>query len=402
MKKPLAAFLMVLIFLGCVAGLFLTAILMSHHQGRSEFQDIVEKTCGISSSSSCDVVNRSDFSRFLGMPVAFWGWQYYMAVLLLILGFFWEKNIFYLRLALLLGLFAILFDLVLFSYSFFILKTLCPLCVLSYGATFLCTIPLFFYIRHYSKQSEVYMKKIKVRWLLGGIFFTSLSLSFLYCREEPSQRQENKKDFNAVLEEAFQDFLKAYEKEPRVDLGNPVAGFRGASEAKFVIHEFADPLCPYCSLMGKKLKDFVSKNPNKVKVIYRHFPLDKNCNSKMKQQLHAGACELSFAMQCAHQQNRFFDMHDAIFAEQATWAKQANLADLSQLAKSLGMNVAKFQTCFQGNFARQAVARDLNKASELNVSGTPTLFVNNRKLPAVHADFIEFFLQKLLEHEEKK
>ncbi|MCS6983584.1 MAG: DsbA family protein [Leptospiraceae bacterium] len=396
--------------IGSLSGLFLSAILMAHHLGTPHFQDIVAQTCGMENTGGCHVVNRSGLSRFLGLPIAFWGWQYYMANLLLVIGYLLErKHTVFLKLALYLGFAALAIDALLFLYSFFVLKTLCPLCVYSYIATVLSLVPLFFYVQYHKRTqrgSTMFFQELrsllaqKITFVLLAVFIISMSLTFLYCHKGESENKAQ--DFHKVLEQAAQDFLKAYEKEPIVDLGKPATPGRGATQGILTIHEFADPLCPYCSLMGKKLKDFSERNPEKVKIIYRHFPLDKNCNKNLKTQIHPGACELSYALQCAADQNKFYEMHDAIFADQSNWSRNANLAELTSLAEKLGMRPSLFKTCFSSRTAREKVSQDMDHAHRLQVTGTPTLFVNNRRLPTVHNDFLEFFLQKLLEHEAKK
>ena len=404
------------ILLGALCGMLLTIVLMEHHRGGAE-RAFVTEVCGSDPDSGCNAVNRSPGSKFLGLPVAWWGWLYYSTILCLLFAYFIWREALLLQLMLLLGTVAVLTDLGLFLYSILALGTVCNLCVLSYAATVLTILPTYAIIRDFRKTKETFMsyfpQNTRSSWprlrkaallVVSGVIVAAVS-GLMYCsepKEAPQDHGRSQQDYNALLNAAYQDFLKAYLENPKVELGNAVGGKRGPAGAILKIHEFADPLCPYCGLMGMKLKAIAEKYPADIQIIYRHFPLDNTCNKTMQKQLHAGACELSYAMQCAGAQGKFFEVHDEIFADQKGWSQKANLAALKELAVSKGANAAAFQNCFTSAAAKAAVTGDISTGIKLNVTGTPTLFVNGRRLPNVHIDFLEVFLSKLIESEKQR
>jgi protein-disulfide isomerase len=77
---------------------------------------------------------------------------------------------------------------------------------------------------------------------------------------------------------------------------------------------------------------------------------------------------------CAQDQGKFWEMHDLMFAEQASLDVKA----LKDKARRIGLDTSQFDQCLDGGKAADAVARDVNEAEKLGISGTPASFVNGR------------------------
>ncbi len=156
-------------------------------------------------------------------------------------------------------------------------------------------------------------------------------------------------------------------QEPKVTValsGNEP--FAGGANAKVVIHEFSDFECPFCS-RGKAVVDQIKQAyGDKVKVVFRHFPLD----------FHPKAQPAAIASTCAHKQGKFWEMHDKMFDNQ----KQLNAANYTAWAKELGLNEADFKKCQDDPATKKTLDEDLKVAEGLGVNSTPTFFVNGRKV----------------------
>lgn len=158
----------------------------------------------------------------------------------------------------------------------------------------------------------------------------------------------------------------------------------GTDHAPVTIIEFSDFECPYCQRSVPILKELLDKYPGKLKLVYRDFPGPN----------HQQALSAAEAAQCAAEQNRFWDYHDALFNRQRaedTW-------NFSQLAETLGLSLAPFTTCMNDHRYREEVLRDLQDGLKLGVTSTPTFFVNGRPLVGArpYSDFqsiIESFLR---------
>jgi predicted DsbA family dithiol-disulfide isomerase len=130
------------------------------------------------------------------------------------------------------------------------------------------------------------------------------------------------------------------------------------------IIEFSDFQCPFCSRVNPSLAQAKEIYGDKVRFVFRQFPLN----------IHPQAPKAGEASLCANEQGKFWEMHDALFADQSKLA----VADLKATAVKLGLDAAKFDACLDGGAMTQIVARDMADGMAAGVSGTPALFVNGR------------------------
>jgi protein-disulfide isomerase len=140
----------------------------------------------------------------------------------------------------------------------------------------------------------------------------------------------------------------------------------GAAQAPVTIVEFSDFECPYCKNNVSVLNELLAKYPGKLKLVYRDFPGPN----------HQQALSAAQAAQCAAEQGRFWDYHDALFARQAS----ATRWNYSALAEDLGLHQSLFDVCMKENRYREEVLKDLQDGLELGVRSTPTFFINGRPL----------------------
>ncbi len=140
----------------------------------------------------------------------------------------------------------------------------------------------------------------------------------------------------------------------------------GPPTAPVTIVEFADFECPVCKENLPVLRQLRSLYPDKVRLVYRDFPLAA----------HPQARPAAEAAHCAHEQGKFWAYHDALFAQ----APDLKPSDYVALAARLSLNQAEFTSCLAGARPKAAVAKDLADAQSLGLSGTPTFFINGRYL----------------------
>lgn len=142
---------------------------------------------------------------------------------------------------------------------------------------------------------------------------------------------------------------------------------KGPPIAAVTVVEFADFQCPFCKanagLSDKLLQEF----PNEVQFAFKNFPIGK----------HPHAVEAAKAGWAAHQQGKFWEMHDTIYSGDIQ-----NLSPpvLRGYAERIGLDMAKYDADIASEKARQVVSYDkmLGKASK--VGGTPTYFVNGKRV----------------------
>ncbi|HEV3457040.1 MAG TPA: thioredoxin domain-containing protein, partial [Thermoanaerobaculia bacterium] len=176
-------------------------------------------------------------------------------------------------------------------------------------------------------------------------------------------QQEAREKFMQTLEAKYKvDYLF----EPlRVDVA--AAGFpaRGPASAPVTIVEFSDFQCPFCSRVTPTLEQVVSKYGSKVRLVFRQFPLP----------MHPNAAKAAEAALCANEQGKFWEMHDAMFKDQAGLAVDGLKTKAAGIA---GLNAASFNSCLDSGKETPAVQGDMQAGSKAGVNGTPAMFVNGR------------------------
>ncbi len=144
---------------------------------------------------------------------------------------------------------------------------------------------------------------------------------------------------------------------------------RGPASAQLTIVEYSDFQCPYCAQLDPVLTRVLAANPQDLRLVYRHYPLN----------IHDKARTAAQAAEAAGVQGKFWEMHDALFASQDTWTNMTMddfVAWLSAQAKTLGLDVVKFNADLVAPEIVKKV-QDAQVAGEnLGLPGTPFLMMN--------------------------
>ncbi len=147
----------------------------------------------------------------------------------------------------------------------------------------------------------------------------------------------------------------------------------GAEDAPAVIIEFADFLCPHCrsfnAVTGRLLRQNYAAQGGKLRWVSYEFPLWPE------------SLVPALAAQCAEEQGKYWEMHDLLFARVDSWRSESSpLAKFVGYARDLGMDGDEFEACVAERRTLPVVMASRKYGEELGVTGTPTLFVNGRRL----------------------
>lgn len=153
----------------------------------------------------------------------------------------------------------------------------------------------------------------------------------------------------------------------KVEVGVEGAPFRGPAAAPVTIVEFSDFQCPFCKQVVPTLAQLLSRYGGRVKLVFRDFPIDS---------LHPQARKAAEAGRCAGDQGKFWEYHDALFAN----APQLSPEQLKTYAQQVGLDVASFERCLGSGTHAAAVQKDIEEGTRLGVTGTPAFFVNGEVL----------------------
>jgi len=148
--------------------------------------------------------------------------------------------------------------------------------------------------------------------------------------------------------------------------GNPV---KGPVDARVTLVEFGDFECPNCRQLEPILKALFDKY--KLRLIFKDFPLD---------QVHPWAKTAAIGGRCAFVQSpdAFWKIHDAIYGNQESITPENVWDKLNDFAAQAGLNADTFKACLSSPEAAKAVEANQQDGVALNVTGTPTIFVNGR------------------------
>ncbi len=164
----------------------------------------------------------------------------------------------------------------------------------------------------------------------------------------------------------------ALESETNPQLVTSQDHIKGNPDAYVTLVEYSDFQCPACRTYYPLLKQLNEKHPDDVRIVYRHFPLV---------QIHPYAVPAAQASEAAGIQGKFWEMHDKLFETQDGWSK-GGVPDgfFSDLAGTIGLDVEKFKKDMDSSEVKSKIERDKQFGDKLNVTGTPTFYLNGKKL----------------------
>jgi len=174
------------------------------------------------------------------------------------------------------------------------------------------------------------------------------------------QRQQEAHDgYISALEEKYSSRLLL--EPPRTEVA-ATGPSKGPDEAPITIVEFSDFECPFCSRINPTLAQVRETYGDKVRIVFRQFPLA----------MHPNAQKAAEASLCAHDQGKFWEMHDLMFQEQ----QQLGVDQLKAKASQLGLDIEDFNQCLDSGEYADQVRADMTAGTAAGVSGTPAMFIN--------------------------
>lgn len=189
-------------------------------------------------------------------------------------------------------------------------------------------------------------------------------ISTVIQTEKNSKSVENwlNKQMGSKKIEVF--FKKPQRPRFNVEVGN--AALLGSADAKVKIVEFSDFQCPHCSRAKLILDEVKKKYKNDVAIVFKHYPLP----------FHTQARIASNASLCAKSINEssFWKMYDYMFDNQTKLTAE----NLKEQAKKIGLDMTKFNECFDANKFDTQIQADIDQGNSIGVKSTPTLFVNGQ------------------------
>ena len=160
----------------------------------------------------------------------------------------------------------------------------------------------------------------------------------------------------------------------RVELELASAPFLCSDNPKVTIVEFVDFKCSNCKAEAPILRQVMQKYGDKVKLIIRNFPVEST---------HPGASQLANMSMCAYEQGYYWPLHDWLYEQQDNLGDNLNSEEIDSLAYHFGWDASKMQSCLANPSVKIKVNKDYADGYRFGLGGTPTFFVNGKKIEGV-------------------
>lgn len=323
--------------------------------------------CAITKAINCDTVAQSPWSILFGIPVALWGVFGYLiyGVLLVAVRKNTPKRMVLWNLLFLLG---VLYSgtAVYFGYiSASKIHSYCILCVLSYAISFLLLLYAWIIRRRFDcgsilqgSQRAFYFaaqdRFVKITGLSIICFFVGIKLSlphyWIY---------------------QFPELSSSTVSTGLTDDGHP---WVGAIEPVVTIEEYSDYQCFQCSKMHFMLRRIVEENPDKIRLVHCHFPMDHEFNEiVVPEPFHVGSGKLALLAIYAASQGKFWEMNDVLF--QLGQSKEP--FNTKTLAQQTGFTAGELSASIHNPNIRLSLRNDIRQGMMLGITGTPAFVINN-------------------------
>jgi protein-disulfide isomerase len=223
---------------------------------------------------------------------------------------------------------------------------------------------------------------------LPGLLETNISVTIESNKEDAKMWVS--KDGTFLLRGELNDMSKDRFAENRANLDVKNAPATGNLNGPITVVEFADFECPVCRNLHEALRGLLPKYPQ-VRLVFKDFPLE---------QVHPWARTGALAGRCAYQQDpkAFWKMYDYLYDNQDLISAANAWDKMTDYAGRAGLDTDAFKACMTTPEAASAVDASIANGKLMDVSSTPTLFVNGRRIVGADPHQLEQLLQYEMQH----
>ena len=336
---------------------------VSHYRVHADI--LYTSFCAISNSLNCDTVSQSPYSIFLGIPVPIWGIFGYGFFLLLLMfaksGAADHRRMWPLLILIAAGF--CIYSMILAYISKYHIHAYCIMCIVGYGINFLLLFLVWIVRRRFTEKGFIrslkndalflWQQKKKCGYafapLLAAIVLVFIFLPHYWIFDLPGLHSGIP---TGVTEE-----------------GSP---WIGARDPDLVITEYTDYMCPYCKKAHAYMRQIVEENPDKIRLVHKHFPMSQDYNPLVDAPYHEGAGKLAIAAAYAMYEGKFWEMNDRLYDV----PKGIKSLDVRTLAEETGVDFKRLAVAPKIKKLRYLVKRDVAEGIKLGITGTPAYVIN--------------------------
>ncbi len=326
--------------------------------------------CAVSENVNCETVALSPFSVFAGLPVSVWGIMGYM-----IMGMIgawgglgprrqppWMHGglLFF-------ATFSFAISIALSIVSMTRIDSICLFCMTSYAIS----VALFVLAVITVQRSGTIIWRLPSSAI--GSFFSNPALAGCLLLTIAAMV--------SMVEAAVKPYWESpgWKDLPQLNRGIDEQGHHwiGATNPTLTVVEFSDYECPHCRKAHKRIRILAAEYPSEVRLYHKHLPLDRKCYPLLKRDFHRFACHFAKAAECAGEQEKFWEMNDALFSIQNEIKSRD--VDVELLAVRLGLDRPSFRECMSAKETEEKMKLQMKDALKKKLSSTPTFFIGSLK-----------------------
>ncbi len=384
--------------------------------------------CTIGATFNCKKVIGSEWSLILGIPLGYFGVAFYLLLFALTVAAFDEKFVGRTLAGATLftmSLLASVFSVYLYLVSELKIGALCPLCLTTYGINFLLLISTYLICPSVSLRErrklgiaglvrypllllrigaprESSAPTIARIWLVAGllaVFFIGalpdfIASQFVIPTVERASDSER-------LAKGVESWSKSPVQKIALSLDGGLQGdhFKGSPQAPVVIVEFSDFECPACRGTHIALEAVLKEFEASIVFVHKDYPLDHACNSNISKPFHRMACFAAEVARCAGEQGKFFETADFLY-KSPILTRRSNLKkskeDVFLSSEVLGLDEQGLRECVASRRHRPKIKGDIAAGDTLELAGTPSIWVNGKKLQVIHPTVLRAVISEIL------
>lgn len=364
--------------------------------------------CGVVLKGDCEAAIRSEFAVQLGIPLAGWALVHYAMVAVSVGMAIGLRDAFRqvgMVVAFSLSLLAAIAGLVLGGMILTGSVTYCPLCLVVH-VTNIAFVPLLLIASGQRWAEMLTNLREGARYLVGGEVndaeaarwrvvgvMVVLLVGVVTYQWVLIQADRHALDVDRPL--TIAEVIAEWESTEARDLGVKADDARlGSESAPVQMVVFSDFECPACARFAGEIMHVRDHYPKQLSVVFKHYPLSSQCNSGVDEDLHPNSCRAALAAEAARRQGKFWEYHDKLFATEAKITDEL----LTQFATELKLDVEQFQQDISDPAVAKKIGVDTDLGTGLDLSGTPTAFLNGKELSPDAMGMLEGLVDHLIEH----
>ncbi len=385
----------------CAGGAYVSWALSQRHVASGVGEDSLLGRMCADGTANCDQVIKSPLGTVYGQPTAVWGMIYFTAAgLWLVLnglpnrrGRWWHVP------AILAALAGLAIAARLDYEMFFRLPTWCPLCLITHIVSLLLLVAVvLMWPRPARKAAEeavpvpadgvpasVRVSDEPASPRPGRVLMTCIAIAIaavavgqdFWRRVHRAEERQARTELAAARAELARLTTVTHVGAIPIRPDDPMTGDPQAPNTIVVFSDFECPLC--AGFAGFWKKEIAPYAQGKVRLVYKHFPMNTACNPNVSKTLHERSCESAEVGEAARRLGgsaAFWSMHDELLMNQFRRAdRKLSLADL---AARVGLDAARLEEERKDPKVRERIQEDIETARKLGVSGTPAIFLNGR------------------------